>query len=194
MGLKYSDQVYANDRLNGSVVRHEDRPVWCEFVEDGNARVKYMGTDRWSNVPYMELDLTPVPLGNVNINGFVVYVSRMPKRRDWRQGLRLANMRFDGVIGNARINIVSNELANTILGAYPDITDCFDRIGNGECNGSAFSHHFSVGEKRKKGFQLYYKTFTIGVADITDGGQIKTQLNDEFKFLEEFLKEEMKIG
>lgn len=43
-------------------------------------------------VPLGSLNLSSPPLGNIDCNGDTYYIARLPKRRDWRQGLRKDNL------------------------------------------------------------------------------------------------------
>lgn len=195
MSVKYEDPVYASDRLNQTIVRHNDYPVFVDHIsEDGEARILPLCKGDWEDVHYLDLDLTPVPLGNYNINGSVAYAQRMPKRRDWRQGLRDNNCRFLRVIGDfGRIGLNSKETVNTILGLYPSPEKVVESIICGEVVGAAFSRYFSLGKTRgEKQVNLFYKTEVVG--KVVAGDQLVFELMQEKEFLREFLQEESRIG
>ena len=198
MALMYEDYEYAADRLCGCVVRYEDKPVYVDHMDHDQASIMVMGgSNHYQMVDYKKLDLTPVPLGNVNINGGVVFAKRMPKRRDWRQGLRSNNMTADRVIGDVfdRLNVTGKHIANTIMGVYPSIYDCINHIECGEAEGMAFSRHFSVGPKLPDGYTLYYRKEIVGTVSLgADKQTVNTSLDEKYKFLQEYLAEEIKIG
>lgn len=196
MAIKYKDVGYASERLSGSIVRHEGIPVYVDGInEDGEAAIRKLASDKgFYYVPYDELDLTPVPLGNINVNGSVMFAKRMPKRRDWRQGLRENNLHSEVVHGDEqRVRATCTDLLNTILGIFPSIKTCIESVECREAEGMAFSRQFSVGRKEAEGYSLTYRVNNrIGWASIAPDGNINTKLRPEFEYLKEYLQESLK--
>lgn len=154
MSVKYKDNMYANDRLTGTIVRHNNIPVYIDRVSgDGWAYGHSLGggVPKVIQVQQEELDLTPVPLGNVNELDSVLFVQRMPKRRDWRQGLRRSNMNVTTVVGLPRdVNLTGRGIVKTIMGIYPHVEECLEMVLCEEVLGRAFSRYFSVGSRLAK--------------------------------------------
>lgn len=199
MSIKYKDVGYARDKLVETLVRYNGQPVIVGNIDGrGKANIyKVFGNHTYIDVKYGDLELEPVSLGNINFNGGVAYASRIPKRRDWRQGLRNNNMHISQVIdgfGRNTIRLTSTELGKTIIGSYPSIETCVESITCGEAKGMAFSRFFSVGSKSPKGYPLYFKHTIVGIVTVgADGRNINTELMPEFGYLNEMLIEEMKI-
>ena len=164
MSVKYQDPQYANDRLAGCVVSWGGHPVYIDHINgEGQAILYRLGTNKHISVNYEELDLTPVSLGNANIGNGVSYVSRIPKRRDWRQGLRDNNMQSIRVSGSAvRVRPTDGNLVRTMLKLFPSLNTCVESIECGEKVGMAFSKYFSVSTKDAVGYLLHYKLETVG--------------------------------
>ena len=94
--MKYDSGEYANSRLNDSYVRDEEGKVvkvlrvdedFKTIVQDG-VTLK----ERWTTLD--KLDLKPMPLGYINFDQ-PQFLSRMPRRDDWRQGLDLIIFYFE---------------------------------------------------------------------------------------------------
>lgn len=197
MSVKYQDPAYANDRLAGSLVRHEGRPVFVEYIDEESGLAHGLilaGNQSKLIAPYEELDLTPVPLGNVNHRGKVIFARRIPKRRDWRQGLRANNFDYINVIGGLQrgISFSDRDVVNTILGSYPNIEVCINSIDCGEVEGMAFSRYFSIGGKTDLGYSLYYRQVHIGSINNVPKVFVDLKLKQEYNYLREFIQEEMK--
>ena len=93
--MNYDTSDYAASRLVDTIVRIGQDPVRIISVNDLAAiEVESLIRARRKRVNFNELNLEPVQLGYVNYQGQAVYACRMPKRNDWRQGLRYDNMYF----------------------------------------------------------------------------------------------------
>ena len=198
MAIKYKDVEYASERISGSVVRHNDVPVYVEHISGGGmAHIRKLASDKgFHEVDYEELDMTPVPLGFVNTIYGVSFARRVPKRRDWRQGLRDIILMVECVLGApTRIRSTSAELLNTILNIYPSASACVEAIECGEAVGMAFSRVFCVGNKEKEGYALHYRIgHHVGWISIGPDGNINTKLKPEYDYLKEFLQEGLNNG
>lgn len=202
MSIKYKDISYARDKLVETLVRYKGEPVIVGNIDARGQALVYpiVGVRDGLNVDYKELELEPVPLGNVNFAGGVAYASRISKRRDWRQGLRANNLYVSMVVrnhGRAAVRYNSPEFVNTIIGNYPSIKTCVESVICGEAYGMAFSRYFSVGEDDGDGnrCRLFFKREFVGYVNIgEDKETLTTELIDRFKYLSEMLIEEMKNG
>lgn len=197
MSVKYGLLQHARDKISGSIVSFQGRPVFVSDIDsDGVASFSYVGSRRSGCAPYGELDLTPVLLGNINYSGGVVYAVRVPKRRDWRQGLRSNNFFTDPVGGipeRRGPNILSSQgLVNTIQGIYPSMEFCMDSVGCGEAEGMAFSRNFSLYSYYEGEFDLHWKTKKVGKIS-SSGRTIRNTLSPKFQYLSEMLGQEMNL-
>ena len=115
----YTSIDYARDRLLNTIVRVSGDPAMVTNIYGDNT-VEYQDLydSSYKVAPLGEMDLDPVPLGYVNYKGIATYLSRIPKRQDWKQGLRDGNVRRVGG-GIDYPDIKPKALAETILAIYP---------------------------------------------------------------------------
>ena len=114
-----NDYEYAHAKLSGSIVRHKGQPVTVFSVNEEGAAIKNHITLLCNCVPLEELDLTPVPLGYVNLGDGANYLTRIP-HRSWKQGVRFGSLHtFSKYVCNFSVEGI--ELTNTILGRYPKL-------------------------------------------------------------------------
>ena len=124
---QYNDLDYAANRLMGTIVSYMGDPVYVHHPDGDYFYVEFLGTRKKKNVPAMELDINPIPLGYVNTDHGAVYVGRKPIRKDWRQGYR-ENNSFS--FGNPIRDIQFQYLHDTVKGIYPPFTGCMKRAKN----------------------------------------------------------------
>lgn len=195
MTLQYQDPEYACERLSGSIVRYGGAPVYVDHIDnEGYATIIPCGVQVpfVKHVEYQELDLTPVPLGNVNTPHGVVYASRVPKRRDWRQGLRENNLTVYGVVGfGDRLSLRGQAVTNTIMGIYPSFKESVEKVVCDEVVAVAFSRHFSV-SKGEGGLTLHYREKEVGTIEISVEGTPLHKWKEEYSYLQEMFQEEVR--
>lgn len=172
------DWEYADSRLADTVVCHNGRPFYVHRIMPAMVA---MGIDLVSNkdvsVPAVELELTPVKLGYCNFNKKAFYVCRIPSRR-YKQGLRKDNMRCTALNGGAA-RLEYAQLANTIMGVFPDFQKCIDNVVN--LHSMAWNRDWAMD---KLGFVYYRGTDIVG--SLVDG---KVVLSTQFAYLKEALAE-----
>jgi hypothetical protein len=130
----YSDYNYAMTRLNSTIVMYKGEPAYLHRAGPSDRRA--------ANQVYLECPLTGreigyVPLRDVDINppklGYSIpeeegansfYVSRSPKRAEWRQGLRSSALCSARTMGGVMLN--NNQIATIIVGKYPSLAECKD--------------------------------------------------------------------
>ena len=207
--MNYDTSDYAASRLVDTIVRIGQDPVRIISVNDLAAvEVESLIRARRKRVNFNELNLEPVQLGYVNYQGQAVYACRMPKRNDWRQGLRYDNMYFSYHYDSRPTASIDYTLSavevpappvrrrrpsgsrpswssiyQTIRGNYPSIESCLEKIKS--IDSVAWSRDFAMincGERVDIG---YMGDFIVGHVD---NGNIV--LDKKFKHLEERLKEE----
>lgn len=149
----YVDSDYAVSRLHGTLVRHKGRAVFVREVEEDMMCVIQDGLNgRSSNVHLDDLNLASPPLGLVNFNGEAKYISRLPMRNDWRQGVRPHNTTWGGERG-----VPEEALIKCMNGKYPSKTAAFRELRN--CSvGVAISREFFL-TKEGRSTILNYKWY-----------------------------------
>lgn len=178
------DWDYANNRLAGTVVRLGDEPVFVHYIGEGMvARLSklsslYEDFEEKANL----LDLKPVSLGMCNCMGKANYLSRIPMRRDWKQGLRKENFISHTHIPNALIP--PDILGLTIQGKYPTFKECLASFKDKKVESIAWHRHWAV----DRNMDLLYKDEMRPVGKYIDGVYV---LNEEFKHLQEALEESL---
>lgn len=182
----YEDNLdYARGRLEGTVVMLFGEPIEVKEIDyDGAVRVRRLkDPDEYFYCNLSDLDLVGQnKLGYVNYGPGAYYLMRKPLRNDWRQGLRMSNVCFQGEEGFGRFPF--NELRDTILGNYPSFVEASGRINSGPCYRVAFSRCFALGDGNK----IYYKQRLVGSYD-----KIVT-LFEHFKYLTEHLEEILEVN
>lgn len=179
------DWSYARTRLEGTIVRYKDEPVHIHSinVETGRAEVSNVETygtekDRPYRVDTDDLNLKPVPLGYVNLKAGVAYLSRIPMRRDWKQGLRLENCFFNSA---RRFSLVGKPISDCIKGIYPSFKEAFEK--SKAMTTVAWHRHWAV----QAGQVVLYKANEV-VGSIKNG---KVILDKDFHYLKECLEESL---
>lgn len=174
------DWEYANSRLQGTIVRIGEEPVFVHVVQRNCkalvAKLKDIYTD--FEVDMNDLNVVPVPLGMCNFKNEVSYLQRIPMRRDWRQGLRRENF----CSNNIPHHMVPPEvLGGVIEGVYPTLKEALENVKKGIS--TAFHRHWAI----TKTSHLMYKRDIVGVVD----GDL-FMLNRDYQYLAEALEEARK--
>lgn len=182
------DVRYALNRLLDTIIRYNGKAVLVTNVTfvspDQPLRVHafYIVEEHGENEIkdfISKFDLTPVPLGFINFpeKKQASYLSRIPIREDWRQGLRQANSRTmwgQQWWGNQQI-------ANTIENNFPTLEKA-----RSYCKGEqtcAWTRDFAV----DGGGHIYYRCEGVVGEFIDDTNNYV--LNAEYGWVEESLKE-----
>lgn len=177
-----TDYGYANDRLSGTLVRYEGYPCFIHNINlsDGRVSASFLTTDRFKdqNLYLKYFDLSPVPLGYVNLKSAVSYVLRYAKRQ-YKQGLRSNTLSFKG----PRVSMESPEFADSIMNRFPELETCLDYVENEEKQSIAFHRKFAI-RKTSKNIMLDYRGFSCGALR-----KDKLSLEPKFLHLQESLEE-----
>lgn len=182
MSMYSDDYEYAHSRLSETIVRLGDKPVYVFKVSPGML-VQYAFLENLEDIKVCdidELDLHPVPLGYCNYNKHACYLTRMPMRRDWRQGLRRGN--FTTLSGVSAERIPYDSLHQTIVGDYPTFTACLEAVK--KVKSIAWHRHWALGPLA----QVLYKGGVKPVGKIVNG---ELELYPRYKYLNEALKESL---
>ena len=182
--MRYDTDDYARSRLLHTIVLHEGKPVEVGHIEGGKAILQHLKDGTTVNVQLSEIDLTPIRLGYFNHGGDAHYLKRLPKRNDWRQGLRGNNVNMPRLLNTGVIELCK--------GTYPSFEEACDMVEDGhDC--VAFSRQFAIGSD---GDLEYRGSFLVGHTKEGDvvGGVCRLEtpvLVDKYKYLAEALKEAM---
>lgn len=174
------DYEYADSRLAGTIVRLGDEPVMVGHVNaDMTVDVSFLKDfGPVVVVKLSDLNLKPVPLGMCNVGGTANYLARMPKRNDWKQGLRKGNFLSFGDVEVAYINPAM--LRDTIVCNYPTLAECFEKVKK-DSMAMAWCRDWAV----TRGGYLLYKMYQE-VGKITPQSHV---LSPGYTYLEEALQE-----
>lgn len=169
------DWRYAASRLNGTIVRLvSGEPIKVLDINDTDeVVVRVLGTRDNKVVKLNELDCSPVPLGFVNSPHGAQFVMRVPKRRDWRQGMRRENTKVVGPSGRYS----ELYLKRAILGVYPSFKYASSRKSKGKL--TAWHRHWAIDSKGG----LFYKAHGC-VGSYIDGD---FKLKVKWEYLREYL-------
>ena len=184
------DYAYANTRIMGTIVRvaATNEPVYVTAVGAGVCSVGLIcDMQNQFHIRLDDLNLKPLRLGYVNTAGEATYLQRIPKRKDWKQGLRRENCMSSG---RELFNFPMESLRDCVLSNYPLYKRAIQasmqeksartgKIGRTKC--IAFHRNWAI----SGGEVLLYKDH-LQVGHIVDG---KYELLSQFTYLKESLEE-----
>lgn len=159
----YQDDLdYAARRLNKTLVRLKSgKAFWVESTStDLEGNMSHIGVEFPATVREVwhdELDLEPVPLGFVNISDKMVFVMRMPMRKDWHQGLSANAIATCGTVAPHAIKMAW--LVQPVENQYPDFKRALQDLKKRES--IAFSRDFGVSKGGNDTF-LHFRTWRVG--------------------------------
>lgn len=142
----------------------------------------------------------PFPLGNVNMNGEVIYTERRPTRQTI-QGIRSDSVYCERVspspsvdgggpfpkISRVHVDIYSSEFVDCVMGNYPTYQEVIENLRSPSCgnSGAAFHREFSVMRGPLKTLFLCYQSEGVGIIGIGDG----LILDKDYEYLKEQIEE-----
>ena len=187
----YDTAEYANSRLNGTIVRLNGKPVKIsECFEDDSgiaATYRHLSNGASGVSPLEEFDLSPVPLGwAISDREGASYLTRVPKRSDYRQGLRLSN--YTSVFGDEHRRVGKVALSNCIIGKYPSFDSVLDEVSNQPAF-RPYSRDFALSSKHAPDGVLIMFKWLGAVGNVIKG---KGLLAPQFEYLQESFEESMK--
>lgn len=186
----YDTAEYAATRLNETIVRLNGQPVMVLACTQGVGGIivtyhSIMDDVPPQDAPLDQFDLDPVPLGYVNFGARAVYITRMPMRKDWRQGMRMTNI-VDPQ-GSAHTRMGFKVLGQTIMGKFPTFERAIESLNRKTKppEGIAFCRDFAI----KQGGILEYKGFfDVGMVNLQDAS---ITIEPKFEWVREALNENM---
>lgn len=168
----YDTADYAGTRLIETIILYNSRPVKVGLCTQKGKDIAIQAVDMESGELVIDtldkFDLNPPPLGYVNLEKTCMYMTRMPMRKDWKQGLRKNNMTSStGQMPDISMKAVSL----TIMGKFPSIGHVMAKLSKYNAQGlykagQAFHRDFAVMADGR----IWYKSiFAIGVMDLKTG-------------------------
>ncbi len=180
--------------FDNSTIIYKNKPYYVHGVKgDYTARCTNLLTQRDELLEVNEEVFTAPSqrLGYVNVHGGVVYCTRTAIRR-YKTGLSTENLSvkvFDGYddgAAHAKAHIQSLrsvELGDCILGKYPTIPECWERIKKLGHNTVAFDRQFAISAA---GY-VYYKGTCVGHFKRTPKGVEDLNFDPEYTHLHTLL-------
>lgn len=127
-----------------------------------------------------DLDISPVPLGYINMNNDAYFSMRKPIRGYWKQGLGEGNFVTLSVKPLRVIPFV--EVYDTIMNNYPKSYDVLDELDKNKRMEKAFHRHWSL-SKEDGPIRIMYRGAIVGQYN---GNYV---LNKGYEYLTEYLGE-----
>ena len=188
----------ARIRLRATLLRTKTgKPIYVRDVSfkkhpfDYYLHVIYLSNRAEDILPLKDIDLLPVPLGNVNINEIALFVSRTPSRI-WKQGLSNENMNYTCFLftGLPKLDIFNRCLMAPITNKYPSIYDCYINMSKYKSHSQAFSRQFSLYKNINIIYRCREAVGTIDEGSISkNNNTVKFKLFENFAYLNEVLTE-----
>ena len=184
----YEDDLeYASRRLNNTLVRTDTGKAFFvlrTYYNDAGIMVHdgdLIDEGDRITILHSKLDLEPVPLGFINVTDDMVFISRKPMRRDWKQGLSHNSINTFGRLRPDEVNI--RALSQPINKTYPTFAKALSSLN--KRSSMAFSRDFGL-SKIDEQVVLVYRKHNVG--RVVDGVPV---LNDNKQFLQQHLQEAM---
>lgn len=186
--MRYESEADVKLRLGSSLVRKGETPVYIKGVESINKVIVYDPIKRETDFAKVsDLNLTPVPLGYVERDGEVLYVTRKPTRK-YKQGLTQENMVAKDVLSGrlVALRIDDRGLSKAILGQYPSIEQSFQQCRDG-ADIVPFSREWAVANYKGE-LCVMHKGSVVGYV-----GDDNVMLSPDKYFLKESLMEVLNV-
>lgn len=188
----FSNSGDLHQKLNHTIIRYKNEPVFVQT--DSSEILKCHKLSEASKDKYPEyfpvdpddpeLNYASPPLGFINLNGYCLFVSRLPIRRPI-QGLHRANLVVTDF--NHRTEGISNEsfysekMYKCISGIYPTFTEVLAEAKRKQKRDftQAFDRHHAL--QRMGGaetLQLFHKTLQIAQADLDSAFSLTPTYNN----------------
>lgn len=199
----YDDSDYALTRIRETVIMHGGKPVEVRsnllsrqeieyYMQEGRGvkingkpaypvMVKDIITGESSIVSLKDIDPTVPELGYVNYNANACYVARLPKRRDWRQGIRYSNM--VSYSGHPVSKIPFSAIGKTLLKEFPSFDSCVKAFRAAKMVSIAWHLDWCLS---RNGDVIEVLCQTERVGELVEG---RVSLSPEYIYLQEALDE-----
>jgi hypothetical protein len=188
-GDEHPSIEYVRGRLSATYVSHKKMGLcYIDEVTTRSGRNYYLHGSRlsddevFSGVSIGEFNLSSPPLGYSSDEGSAVFVSRIPLREDWKQGLRPNNLVISqrGTMTRPRHHI-KTLLKGCTLRNYPCFTEAVESVED-IYESRAFCPQFAV---HSDGSVWYKENKPIGTVDT----ECRIKLDGKFFWMKEQLSE-----
>jgi len=173
------DKRWFTHKIANCIVMHRGQPVYVERSNEGDRWLVTRCSDKRTFLARRSsLDISPIPVGYLQLNRIAPYVSRIP-RRTWKFGLSTDNCAFGGYPMKAVI--FTENFVDMVLGKYPSYKEVLNKKEEGTY---AFSRNWAV-RLTSATAHLYYRGKQVGFADE------EPVLSSAYRFLREDLEESL---
>lgn len=186
MKSSYSDLDYASGRLYGTIVKFQDRFVYVSNTMGDIFEIKDLETHKCEEVPFKELDMNPIEVGNIVLEDTTRYCVRYPQRQ-WKQGLRVQQILN---LPGFAIDIFGRNFLNMLKGEYGNLSDRYDLVFNGEVSSSPLTKHWSMRKRDGKDLDLVFKDKVVG-SFAPSLSNITPTFKNQYTFLQELFEDTM---
>ena len=187
MTMYANDYEYAATRLNGTIICRNGMPLQVlEVMRDGNVICQTIITERRREFPLKDFDLSTPELGFINHKGGIHYLARVPKRDDWRQGLRTNSVK--DMLDKSRMS--NSMIYKGIRGKFPTFEEAVE-LSLMEGHKVAFSRHWALRANHERGCSLFYKWYGEAGRCSYEGTDVQLEPGEAYQFqhLRESLEE-----
>jgi hypothetical protein len=189
MDIDFFDLAQAQQRLQNSLIRVKKSLAYviCVYLGEKtkySLEVKYLASGKVVMIPLDDkVDLTPLPLGNINYQGDCYYLSRAPARK-WKQGLTVENLTCRNYLeGYNNFPVDKACIADCVNNSYPTAKIAVESVEKDYSKAVAFSRNFSIIKNR-----IIVYNCKIEVGSLAHNYR-DFKLNDNAFFLKEMLQE-----
>lgn len=185
----YDTVDYAKQKLVGTVVRlNNGEPIHILDVVNKMlvVFVKNDSDEHTKTTEFKNIDISSPPLGFINTHKGAFFVSRIPKRNDWRQGVRPENCSKVAVSALGGGRLTTNEIMAAIVG--PKEQPFWEATKEAESLGGlsvAIHRHWAITNRN-----IYYKWDKVGSYK-TDTAEIS--FNKDYAYLESRFYEDCQV-
>jgi hypothetical protein len=178
----YDSTEYAQNKLAGTIVRlNNGEPI---YVQDVLPKLLVSFIDNGGNYKSTHLknvDVSAAPLGFIQEGPNAVYVQRIPKRKDWKQGHRSANCisRVIKTTVSMPTEVGTSKIFKAIIGFDScKLSEGLSKLIEMNLKSLALNRHWAISKQC-----IFYKAKRVGYLDLT-GPFPNTTFVPEFSYLE----------
>lgn len=180
--------------FQNTVIRYDGRLVSVHAISGGRDLTLHdiVTNDRVAirNITDKKFDFMPLPLGMINdVNGSAYWSCRVP-RRQWAQGCRTDNVKFER-IGRAgtgyseTLDFLGQGIVDCVNNKYPGITNVVEDLFKGTTSSRAVHKLFAISGKA---FEIFYKNKKVGKLNHDNGSAEFSADYQHLKYLFEDVK------
>lgn len=173
------DYGYAESRLCGSILRTLGGKCIIVHNVDGDCvEAEHIISGEQLNITLEDINYKPLPLGFVNHGVNTSYLSRKPKRDDWKQGMRRSNTAVTFSLDNTS-DVSYKDVCRSVENGFPSFSECLSLL-SGDTNSVSWHRHWAIDSS----FNIYYKS--LGVVGKYYSGELT--LSHKYDYLNTYLQ------